>query len=52
MPEMFTTDAGRNAWARPRAAPSTLAIGIGTFSPACRPVSAPGPAKVRCLMTG
>ena len=52
MPEMLTTDAGRTAWARPRAAPSTLAIGSGTPSSACRPVIAPGPAKVRCLMTG
>ena len=52
MPEMLTTEAGRIASLRPRAAPTTFAMGNGTLSPACRPVSAPGPAKVRCLMIG
>ena len=30
IPETLTTELGRNAWARPRAPPSTLAHGSGT----------------------
>ena len=52
IPEMLTTEAGRNACRRPRAAPSTLALGRATSSPACGTVAAPGPVKVRCLMIG
>ncbi len=52
MPEMLTTDCGRKARARPRAAPTTFAAGSGTPSSACRAVDAAGPANVRCLMIG
>ena len=51
IPETLMTEAGRNAWARPRGPPSTLADGSATSSPACLAVAAPGPAKVRCLIT-
>jgi hypothetical protein len=47
-----TGEGGRAAYRRLRAAPPTLAIGSGAPSSACRPVIAPGPAKVRCLITG
>ena len=52
MPEMFTTDAGRNALARPRAAPITLAQGIGMSAPLGGCVAGAMSAKVRCLMIG
>ena len=52
IPEMLTTEGGRNASRRPRGPPRTLPAGSGTPSSPCRAVAAPGPAKVRCLMTG
>ena len=52
MPEMLTTDPGRKAWVRPRAAPITFAHGTATSSWACGIVAAPCPVKVRCLMMG
>jgi hypothetical protein len=52
MPETLTTDAGRNAWRRPRGPPSTLPDGRVASSWACDAVGAPGPANVRCLMIG
>ena len=52
MPEMLTTEEGRKACGRPRAAPITLAQGSTISSCACGIVAAPGPVKVRCLMIG
>ena len=47
--EMFTRDAGRNAFARPCAAPSTFALGSPTVAAWSWGRES---AKVRCLMTG
>ncbi len=52
IPEMLTTDPGRKACRRPRAAPITLALGRVISSSACGTVAAPGPTNVRCLMIG
>ncbi len=52
IPEMLTTDPGRNACVRPRAPPRTLAQGSRISSWACGMTAAPGPVKVRCLMIG
>ena len=52
MPEMLTTEPGRKACVRPRAAPITLAQGRTISSCAWGIVAAPGPVKVRCLMIG
>ena len=52
MAEMLTTDFGRNAPGRPRAAPITLAHGNST---SCAAIGADGGTarpKVRCLITG
>jgi hypothetical protein len=50
--EMLTTEAGRYAWARPRAPPSTLALGSSTSCPACTVVAGTARPNVRCLITG
>ena len=50
MPEMLTTESGRNACRRPRAAPSTFAHGSRACSPLCLPVGATAGPNVRCLM--
>ncbi|WP_207919654.1 hypothetical protein [Micromonospora sp. KC207] len=53
IPEMLTTDSGRNTRARPRAAPSTFAHGSRTSCPAVAAADG-GTARpnVRCLMIG
>ena len=50
--EMFTTDFGRNAPGRSRAAPSTLAHGKSTSCAAFGADGGTARPKVRCLMTG
>ena len=49
---MFTTDGGRKAPARPRAAPSTFAQGRCTSVPAAGEEAGMVEPKVRCLMIG
>src|SRR5690606_31628277 len=48
----LTAEVGRNGFARPRAAPSTLAQGMTTFSPAWGRTGGDTAANVACLMTG
>ncbi len=50
IPEMFTTESGRNACRRPRAAPSTFAHGSHACSPTWGAVGGAAGPKVRCLM--
>jgi hypothetical protein len=50
--EMLTTDCGRNAFRRPRAAPKTLAQGSWTSWPAAGEDGGMARPNVRCLMTG
>ena len=52
IPEMLTTDSGRNALARPRGPPSIFADGTGISSPVWGRVETPSPMNVRCLMIG
>jgi hypothetical protein len=50
--EMLTTERGRNAPGRPRAAPSTLAAGSSTSWPAAGADGGTARPNVRCLITG
>ncbi|WP_211372647.1 hypothetical protein [Micromonospora olivasterospora] len=52
MPEMLTTDSGRKARTRPRAAPSTFAHGSATSCPAVGDDGGTARPNVRCLMIG
>ncbi len=50
MPDTFTTDEGRNAFARPPGPPSTLAHGSGRAGSGCMGSSGgPATGKVTCL---
>lgn len=49
IPEMFTTDSGRNARLRPRAAPSTLAHGMNASCPTWGLDAGTAPPNVRCF---